>query len=68
MANWTRLMLKLFSELLQASRYSEGDGDAPAVRQLCAQSSRILEPMVRCLVDWVKSGSTEDQQESLQYV
>lgn len=70
---WTRGMLKLFSDLLQASQYSEDSSDSKEVRSICTQSARILEPMVRCLVEWVKKPSDGDPNEiddmqALQYV
>ena len=65
-------MLRLFSELLQSSQqYSMEDGaeNTPtAMKELCAQSSRVLEPMVRCLVDWVKTNGDVNDEDSLQYV
>ena len=70
MGNWTHFMLRLFSELLQSSQQYDSmegsrdnnNGSSATMRELCAQSARVLEPMVRCLVDWVKTnGDVEDE-------
>ena len=65
-------MLRLFSELLQSSQqYSMeagADNTPTAMKELCAQSARVLEPMVRCLVDWVKTNGDVDDEDALQYV
>lgn len=44
------------------------DNTPTAMKELCAQSARVLEPMVRCLVDWVKTNGDVDDEDALQYV
>ena len=62
-------MLRLFSELLQSSqKYSMEGGTDGVMKELCAQTARVLEPMVRCLVDWVKTNGDADAEDALQYV
>ena len=62
-------MLKLYSELIQTNRASVATNEV-LFADFCEKSARVLEPMVKSLVDWTQnqpsaSGITPEGQPQL---